>query len=79
MYAITGITGQVGTALANALLNDGQPIRAIVRSEEKGNPWKSLGAQVAIASMEDHLALAEAFKSVEAVFILLPPYFDPAP
>jgi len=79
MYAITGITGQVGTALANALLDDHQAIRAIVRSEEKGSPWKAKGAEVAIAPMEDHLALAEAFKGVEAAFILLPPYFDPAP
>jgi uncharacterized protein YbjT (DUF2867 family) len=79
MYAITGITGQVGTALANVLLDDNQQIRAIVRTAEKGNPWKVKGAEVAIASMEDHLALAEAFKGVDAVFILLPPYFDPAP
>ncbi|BCM25178.1 NmrA family NAD(P)-binding protein [Methyloradius palustris] len=79
MYAITGITGQVGTALANVLLDDNQQIRAIVRSGEKGNPWKAKGAEVAIASMEDQHALADAFKGVEAVFILLPPYFDPAP
>jgi uncharacterized protein YbjT (DUF2867 family) len=31
MYAITGITGKVGGALARELLATGQPVRAVVR------------------------------------------------
>ncbi|WP_442892842.1 NAD-dependent epimerase/dehydratase family protein [Cedecea sp. USHLN005] len=38
MFAITGITGQVGGALAEALLAQGHEIRAVVRSEAKGQP-----------------------------------------
>jgi uncharacterized protein YbjT (DUF2867 family) len=36
MYAITGITGKVGGALARALLADRRPIRAVIRDIEKG-------------------------------------------
>jgi uncharacterized protein YbjT (DUF2867 family) len=36
MYAVTGITGKVGGAVASALLDAGQSVRAIVRDEEKG-------------------------------------------
>lgn len=32
MYAITGITGQVGSAVARKLLSENQPVRAVVRN-----------------------------------------------
>lgn len=79
MYAITGITGQVGGALARALLRANQPVRAVVRDVAKGDAWAAKGCEVAIASMEDADALATAFKGAEGVFILPPPEFDPAP
>jgi uncharacterized protein YbjT (DUF2867 family) len=49
MYAITAITGRVGGALADTLLNAGHRVRAIVRSEEKGAPWAARECDVAIA------------------------------
>ncbi len=79
MYAITGITGQVGGAAARALLSAGQPVRAIVRSAEKGRPWADLGCEVAVAEMTDAPALARAFADTAGVFVLPPPNFDPAP
>jgi NAD(P)H dehydrogenase (quinone) len=79
MYAITGITGNVGGALARALSEAGQPIRAVVRNAGKGRPWAENGCEVAIADMEDAAALAAAFKEVAGVFILPPSEFDPAP
>ena len=79
MYAITGITGHVGSALANALLDGKLPIRAIVRDEIKGRVWETRGAEVAVANMEDAASLAKAFDGAEGVFILLPPCFDPEP
>ncbi len=78
MYAITAITGRVGGALANRLLEQGHPIRAIVRDEEKGAPWAARGAQVALADADDVEALTAALSGVEGVFLLLPPNFDPA-
>lgn len=79
MYAITGITGKVGGAMARALLAAGQPVRAVVRDATKGRQWAALGCEVAIAAMEDAEALTQAFKDATAVFILPPPVFDPEP
>ena len=36
MFVITGITGKVGGIVADTLLNAGLPVRALVRSAEKG-------------------------------------------
>lgn len=78
MYAITGIIGQVGGALADALLAAGQRVRAVVRDAKKGEAW-SARCDVAFATMTDANALAQAFEGAEGVFVLLPPQFDPAP
>ncbi|WP_414462492.1 NmrA family NAD(P)-binding protein [Hyphomicrobium sp. DY-1] len=79
MYAITGITGQVGGAMAQALLDAGQPVRAVVRKAEKGAAWLEKGCDIAIATMEDADALAKAFMGAEGIFILPPNVFDPSP
>jgi NAD(P)H dehydrogenase (quinone) len=79
MYAITGITGKVGGALARALLSVHQPVRAIVRDIEKGRLWTSQGCGIAHADMRDPVSLAAAFAGAEGVFILPPSEFDPAP
>lgn len=79
MYAITGITGQVGGAVARTLLESGQPVRAVMRNAAKGEPWAKLGCEIAVADMNDAAALAEAFRDADGVFILPPPAFDPQP
>jgi uncharacterized protein YbjT (DUF2867 family) len=79
LYAVTGITGQVGGAVARTLLEAGQRVRAVVRDEARATPWVDLGCEVALATMNDPAALAAAFHGVTGVFILLPPNFDPDP
>jgi uncharacterized protein YbjT (DUF2867 family) len=79
MYAITGITGKVGGATARALLAAGLPVRAVVRDPERAGAWEALGCDVAKADMREAGALAQAFADAEAVFILPPSEFDPAP
>ena len=79
MYAITGITGKVGGALGDALLKQGLAVRAVVRDAGKAKAWAARGCEVALAGFEDAAALTAAFKGAEAVFILPPPEFDPAP
>lgn len=78
MYAITGITGQVGSALGEQLLAAGLPVRAVVRDAAKGAAWAGRGAEVALADVNDAAALTRAFNGAEAVFVLLPPTFDPS-
>lgn len=79
MYAITGITGNVGGALARTLLAAGLPVRAVVRDARKAQAWAARGCSVAVADMDDADALAQAFTDATAVFVLPPPAFDPAP
>ncbi|HET7778604.1 MAG TPA: NmrA family NAD(P)-binding protein [Rudaea sp.] len=79
MYAITGITGKVGGALARTLLAAHQPVRAVVRDADKAREWAAQGCEIAFASMNDASALAAAFEGTEGVFILPPSEFDPAP
>lgn len=79
MYAITGITGKVGGALACSLLAEKLPVRAVLRDEAKAAAWKALGCEIAFADMDDAASLASAFKYAEGVFILPPSEFDPEP
>jgi uncharacterized protein YbjT (DUF2867 family) len=79
MCAITGITGQVGGAVARALLAAGRRVRAVARDPAKAAHWIEQGCTFARADMDDPAALTTAFSGAEAVFILLPPVFDPSP
>jgi len=79
MFAITGITGKVGAAVARSLLSDDQPVRAVVRDRSKGAAWAQLGCDIAVADISDTAALARAFEGTAGVFVVLPPVFDPAP
>src|SRR5580692_5745879 len=79
MYAITGITGQVGGAVARTLLAEGANVRAVARDARKAAPWVERGCELAIAEMSDAPALARAFAGADGVFVLIPPIFDPSP
>jgi NAD(P)H dehydrogenase (quinone) len=79
MYAITGITGNVGGQVARTLLKAGQVVRAVIRDPSKVEAWEKLGCDVSLADMKDPDALTAAFKAAAGVFVLLPPNFDPLP
>jgi uncharacterized protein YbjT (DUF2867 family) len=79
MFAVTGITGKVGAAVARSLLSADQPVRAVVRDRSRGAPWARLGCDIAVADLSDTEALAAAFAGTAGVFAMLPPVFDPAP
>src|SRR3954465_5665742 len=79
MYAIMGVTGQIGGVIARTLLAANQPVRAVVRDARKGQVWSEQGCEVALASNENAASLAAAFRGGEAVFVLVPPNFDPLP
>ena len=79
MYAITGITGQVGGVIGQALLKAKQRVRAIIRDGSKGPVWADRGCEVRVATIEDATSLTAAFQGVEGVFVLVPPNFDSLP
>jgi len=79
MFVVTGITGKVGGAIAESLLDAGLPVRATVRDEAKGAPWAARGVEVAVANIGDAAALKSAFAQTEGVFLMTPPNYDPQP
>lgn len=79
MYAITGVTGKVGSALARSLLAKALPVRAVLRDAAKAAAWRGRGCEVAMAEMEDAASLTSAFRGAAGVFILPPSEFDPEP
>jgi len=79
LYAVLGITGQVGGTIADLLLKAGQRVRAVVRSTEKGKLWQDKGCEIAVATVTDTDALTKAFTGVDGVFLMIPPDYDPAP
>jgi NAD(P)H dehydrogenase (quinone) len=79
LFAVTGITGNVGGEVARNFLAAGQPVRAIVREIGKGKTWAKQGCDLVEADINDASALTAAFKGVDGVFVLVPPNFDPSP
>jgi NAD(P)H dehydrogenase (quinone) len=79
MFAITGITGNVGGEVACNLLAARQPIRGVVRDVLKSNDWAQRCREIAQADINDATALTSAFQGAEGVFVLVPPNFDPSP
>jgi uncharacterized protein YbjT (DUF2867 family) len=78
MYAITGITGKVGGAVARTLLAAGHAVRAVVRDADRARSWAELGCEVVTAEMTDVVSLTAALRNTSGAFILPPSEFDPA-
>src|SRR4029078_8584981 len=53
MYAVIGITGQVGCAIARKLLADKRRVRAVLRDANRGLPWAGRRCGVARADLQD--------------------------
>jgi len=79
MFAITGITGQVGGEVARNLLAAHQAVRGVARDVSKCKAWADRGCQLVSADINDVASLTAAFKDVDGAFVLVPPNFDPSP
>lgn len=73
MFVVSGATGNTGSVVAQTLINKGQPVRVIVRSEAKGAPWKAKGAEVAVAEIMDIGAMTKALEGATGAYFMLPP------
>lgn len=73
MFVISGVTGNTGSVVAQTLIDQGQPVRVIVRSEEKGARWREKGAEVAVADIADTDAMTKALQGAVGAYFLLPP------
>ncbi len=79
MFAIMGVTGQVGGHVAHRLLGAGKQVRAVVRDVAKAQSWVGLGCEAAVASIDDVESLTSALFGVDGAFLMIPPDYDPAP
>lgn len=75
MFAIAGVSGNTGKVAAHSLLARGEKVRVIVRDAAKGEAWKKLGAEVAVADLGDVAALTSALRGVAGAYLLVPPNF----
>lgn len=74
MYVIAGASGHTGRVVAETLLAQRQPVRVIVRDAARGAPWKAKGAEVAVASLGDAIALGRALAGAQGAYLLVPPH-----
>jgi uncharacterized protein YbjT (DUF2867 family) len=79
VFAVTGITGQVGGAVARALLAERGRVRAVLRDAKRGLPWAVRGCEMARADLNDAASLEAVFTDTAGLFVMLPPLFDPSP
>lgn len=75
MFVVVGATGNTGSAVVDTLLSKKQPVRILVRSADKGAAWKSKGAEVAVASLDDVPALIKAFEGAKGLYLMVPPNY----
>lgn len=72
MILVTGATGNVGGALIRQLCSSGAPVRALVRSSERGDTLRGYDCEIAIGSYEDPTSMRAALRDVERVFLVAP-------
>ena len=77
MFAVMGITGNVGGAVADTLLQHGKKVRGIVRDAAKARTWQERGVEIFTSNYDDHLI--KALSGVEGAFVMIPPNLIPEP
>lgn len=65
--------------MADALMDAGYGVRAVVRNPARAHAWRARGAEVAVADVHDVAALTAAYAGMEGVFVMIPPNFSPEP
>jgi len=76
MYVIMGATGNIGSKLADILLDKGKKVKAIGRSAERLQPFVDHGAIPAVGDVSDVEFLTNTFKAADVVFALIPPNYQ---
>jgi len=73
MFVVLGATGHVGSAVAETLLEAGEPVTVVVHAAEKAAAWRARGAQTAVADVLDPDGLRAVFRRGRRAFLLNPP------
>ncbi|HEY8607927.1 MAG TPA: NAD(P)H-binding protein [Noviherbaspirillum sp.] len=76
MFAVLGVSGNTGSAVAHTLLRRGERIRAVVRRADAGAAFRDQGAELAVADLADPQALAAALRGVDGAYLMTPPLLE---
>ncbi len=79
MFFVSGITGQVGGATAERLLQEGHTVRALVRNPQKSTAWSDKGVDIRQGDFNDAATVAQALEGVAGAFLMIPPILAPTP
>lgn len=71
MIAVSGATGYIGGLLAGSLLEEGEDVRALVRTPAKARDLESAGAELVRADMLDPATLAPALEGTRVAYYLV--------
>src|SRR5689334_14358501 len=70
MILVTGATGTIGGDLLVRLCSAGAPVRALVRSPERGDDLRGYDCELAVGRYDDRAALDAALRGVDRVFLV---------
>jgi len=73
VYVVTGVNGYIGGAVAENLLKDGVPvdeIRVTSRNADALVKWRDLGVDARVVDFDDEVALVDAFRNADHVFLV---------
>ena len=76
-YIVAGVTGRVGSAVAQELLSRAIRPTVIVRSEAAQRSWDERGANAVIGSLDDVSFLTRILTGADGFFVLLPENVQP--
>jgi len=77
-FLVIGATGMMGGLVARGLLDRGENVRALARDAEKAQPLKVLGAEIAIADLDDPSNLTPTFDGIDSVLLVTGNVKNPA-
>ncbi len=67
-YVVAGVTGHIGSVVAQTLLDSGRKVRVLVRDTHKAERWKKRGAHVGQADLSNAHDLLNALRGTEAAY-----------
>lgn len=73
MYIVLGATGHVGSAVAQALMDNEAPVTVVLHSDAHAVDWRERGAAIAVVDINDRDALRAVFRTGTRAFLVNPP------
>ena len=77
-YVITGSLGHISKPIVEQLVKANHNVTVITSKQENVSAIEALGAKAAVGSVEDAAFIRNAFAGADAVYLMIPPNFNPA-